>query len=133
MESFTEYTDVNAIAPSAEEQQRQKEAEATRIAMGRLCPFEPFVDRLVIRMEKPGEKLTKSSLLIVPDTAKDAPLTGIVLAVGPFDLNVADPPVEAKVGDRILFAKYAGSEIDWIDGETYLFIKHSDVVARVKE
>lgn len=97
------------------------------------CPFEPFVDRLVVEMEKPEDKLTKSSLLYVPDTAKDAPSTGKVLAVGPFDLNQADPAIVAKVGDRILFAKYAGSEIDWHDGRTYLFIKHSDIVARVKE
>lgn len=96
------------------------------------CPFEPFTDRLVVLMEAAGEKLTKSSLLYVPDTAKDAPLTGRVIAIGPFDNTLPDPAVTAKVGDRILFAKYAGSEIDWIDGKTYLFIKHSDVVARVK-
>lgn len=97
------------------------------------CPFEPFVDRLVIKMDKPSDKMTQSSLLYVPDNAKDAPSTGVVLAVGPHDMNVADPPIVAEVGDRILFAKYAGSEIDWTDGETYLFIKHSDIVARVKE
>lgn len=95
-----------------------------------VVPFEPFEGRLVVVMEDVEEK---KGMLYVPDTAKDAPSTGTVLAVGPFSMNEAEPPIQAQVGDRILFAKYAGSEIDWKDDRTYLFIRHSDVVARVKE
>lgn len=95
-----------------------------------MIPFSPARDWLVVEMEGVRDK-TSSGVLYIPDTAKEAPQIGKVLAVGPGKPD--DPPMVSKVGDRILFAKYAGSEIDWSDGKTYLFVRESDVVSYVKE
>jgi chaperonin GroES len=102
-------------------------------------PFNPAGTWLVVKMEGARDK-TSSGMLYVPDTAKDAPQVGMVLAKGPGQWIVGATEAEGywdqmvtKVGDRILFQKYAGSEIDWTDGNTYLFVKESDVVAYVKE
>lgn len=101
------------------------------------CPFKPAGTWLVVQMEQSREKIGS---LYVPDTAKDAPQVGTVIAVGPGTWvgarEVSDAgfyeKCQTEVGNKILFQKYAGAEIDWTDNKTYLFVKESDVVAYVK-
>jgi chaperonin GroES len=87
----------------------------------------PVNDRiLVIRIEE--EKKTRGGI-IIPDTAKEKPQEGKVVAVGPGkrDENGKRIPMEVKKGDRILFSKYAGTEIK-IDGEEHIFMRENDIL-----
>ena len=68
--------------------------------------------------------LTASGIYI-PDTAKEKPQQGAVLAAGP---GKKDEPMEVKVGDNVLYGKYAGTEVT-VDGKTYLIVKQSDILA----
>ena len=91
--------------------------------------LEPFSDRVVIKREKAEEK---RGMIIVPETAKEPKLEGIVLAVGP-GRTLGDGtvvPVAAKVGDRVLFGKYAGHEFK-IDGEDAFLLREDDIVGRI--
>lgn len=99
-------------------------------------PFDPQLDWLVLMME---EGRSKKGALYIPDTAKDAPQVGRVLAAGPgiFAMNdqgeaYCTSPMMYKVGDRLLFAKYAGADVEWTDDKTYLFVKASDIICKVK-
>jgi chaperonin GroES len=88
----------------------------------------PLNDRvLVLRVEK-GEK--SSGGIIIPDTAKEKPQEGKVVSVGPG--KMADDgkriPLEVKKGDRVLFSKYAGSDIK-IDGVEHVFMREDDILA----
>ena len=83
----------------------------------------PLSDRVVIE-PKPAEEKTAGGLYI-PDTAKEKPQAGKVIAVGP---GTADVKMEVKVGDQVLYGKYAGTEIS-IDGKDYLIMKQSDILA----
>lgn len=82
---------------------------------------------LVIRIE--DEHMTKGGI-IIPDTAKEKPQTGRVIAVGPGKMgeNGKRIPIDMKVGDHILFSKYAGTEIK-IDDIEHLFMKEKDILA----
>jgi len=96
------------------------------------CPFIPAENRVILLMEEGRDKIGS---IYIPDTAKDAPLVGRVIAVGPgeWDSVLKEyTPVEAEVGDRVIFSKYAGNEIDWVDDKTYLFLNHSDIIAYIK-
>jgi chaperonin GroES len=87
----------------------------------------PLNDRiLVIRVE---EEQISAGGIIIPDTAKEKPQEGKVVAVGPgkWDDNAKRIPLEVKKGDRILFSKYAGTEIK-LDGIEHLFMKEDDVL-----
>jgi len=82
-----------------------------------------LADRVVI---EPAQAETKtSSGIIIPDTAKEKPQRGTIVAAGP---GKKDEPVTVKVGDIVLYGKYAGTEIT-IDGKDYLIMKESDVLA----
>ncbi len=82
-----------------------------------------MADRVVI---EPAQAETKtSSGIIIPDTAKEKPQRGTIVAAGP---GKKDEPVTVKVGDVVLYGKYAGTEIT-IDGKDYLIMKESDVLA----
>ncbi len=83
----------------------------------------PLSDRVVI-LPNPAEEKTAGGLFI-PDTAKEKPLAGKVVAAGP---GTSEVKMEVKVGDEVLYGKYAGTEIN-IDGETYLIMKQSDIFA----
>ncbi len=95
----------------------------------------PLQDRVVVkRIEEELEK-TKGGI-IIPDTAKERPQLGEVVAVGPGRLDDAGKriPIEVKAGDRVLFAKYSGQEVPRgiLPGdEEYLVLKESDILARV--
>ena len=85
--------------------------------------IKPLADRVLI-LPKAAEEKTIGGI-IIPDTAKEKPLTGKVVAVGP---GTAEVKMEVAEGDTVLYGKYAGTEIH-IDGEDYLIMKQSDIMA----
>lgn len=91
----------------------------------------PLHDRIIVKRMEEEEK-TKGGI-IIPDTAKEKPFEGKVIAVG--DGKVKEDgtkiPMEVKQGDKILFSKYAGSDVK-IDGEDYLIMKEEDVLAIIE-
>ena len=89
--------------------------------------FRPLHDRVVLRRLE-GEEKTKGGI-IIPDTAKEKPQQGEVVAVGPGarDESGTVNALEVKIGDRILFGKWSGSEVK-IDGEELLIMKESDIL-----
>jgi chaperonin GroES len=89
--------------------------------------FKPLHDRIVIRRLE-GEERTKAGI-IIPDTAKEKPQEGEVVAVGPGGRDEAGKliPIDLKAGDRVLFGKWSGTEVK-IDGEELLIMKESDVM-----
>ncbi len=93
--------------------------------------FRPLHDRIVVRRVSSEEK-TKGGI-IIPDTAKEKPQEGEVIAVGPGARNDQGQIVEldVKVGDRILFGKWSGTEIK-IDGEELLIMKEADVMGVIE-
>lgn len=93
--------------------------------------IQPLGDRIVVRPLEAEEK-TKGGI-VLPDTAKEKPQEGKVVAVGKGKINDSGKfqPMEVKVGDRILYGKYSGTEITK-DGEEYLIMKEEDAFAVVK-
>ena len=89
--------------------------------------FKPLHDRVVIRRLE-GEEKTKAGI-IIPDTAKEKPQEGEVVAVGPGGRDEAGKliPIDLRAGDRVLFGKWSGTEVK-IDGEELLIMKESDVM-----
>ncbi len=87
--------------------------------------IQPLADRVVVEAALAEQKTTGG--IIIPDTAKEKPQRGTVLAVGP---GKKDEPLTVKVGDVVLYGKYAGTEIT-IDGNDYLIMRESDIVAIV--
>jgi chaperonin GroES len=92
--------------------------------------FRPLHDRVVVRRIEAEEK-TKGGI-IIPDTAKEKPQEGEVVAVGPGarDETGKVVPLDVKAGDRVLFGKWSGSEVR-IDGEDFLIMKESDIMGVV--
>jgi chaperonin GroES len=89
----------------------------------------PLADRVVVKALEEGE--TMRGGLYIPDTAKEKPQQGEIVAVGPGRVDEKSGnrvPMEVKVGDKVLYAKYAGSEVT-IDGENRLILRESDVLA----
>ncbi|AGS26252.1 chaperonin GroES 3 (plasmid) [Rhizobium etli] len=93
--------------------------------------FRPLHDRILVRRVDSEEK-TKGGI-IIPDTAKEKPQEGEVIAVGPGARNDAGQiqPLDVNVGDRILFGKWSGTEIK-INGEDLLIMKESDVMGIIE-
>jgi len=89
--------------------------------------FRPLHDRVVVKRVAEEEK-TKGGI-IIPDTAKEKPMEGEIVAVGPGgrDENGKLVPLDVKAGDRILFGKWSGTEIK-LDGTEYLIMKESDIM-----
>ena len=90
--------------------------------------FRPLHDRVVVRRIQAEEK-TKGGI-IIPDTAKEKPQEGEVVAVGPGGRDEAGKliPMDLKAGDRVLFGKWSGTEVK-IDGEEYLILREDEVLA----
>jgi chaperonin GroES len=88
----------------------------------------PLQDRIVVKRLE-GESKTKGGI-IIPDTAKEKPIEGKVVAVGSGKVNKDGKvrPVDVKVGDVVLFGKYSGTEVK-IDGEEHVLIREDDVLA----
>jgi len=91
----------------------------------------PLHDRLIIKTLEEEEK-TKGGI-IIPDTAKEKPVEGKVIAVGAGRIKKdgTKMPLEIKKGDRVLYAKYGGTEIK-IDGEEYLMMREDDILAVIE-
>ena len=83
----------------------------------------PLADRVIIEPAQAEEKTAGG--IIIPDTAKEKPQKGIVLAIGE---GKKDEPMTVKVGDTVLYGKYAGTEIS-VEGSDYLIMRESDIVA----
>ena len=94
--------------------------------------FRPLHDRVLVRRVTAEEK-TKGGI-IIPDTAKEKPQEGEIIAVGPGarDENGKVQPLDVKAGDRILFGKWSGTEVR-IDGEDLLIMKESDIMGVVEQ
>ena len=89
----------------------------------------PLADRVAIRPLEETE--TMRGGLYIPDTAKEKPMQGEVIAVGPGRVEKGERvPLELKVGDRVLYGKYSGTEVK-LDDEEILIVKESDVLAKI--
>ena len=93
--------------------------------------FRPLHDRVVVRRVESEEKTVGG--IIIPDTAKEKPQEGEIIAVGPGARDEAGKlvPLDVKVGDRILFGKWSGTEVK-IDSEDLLIMKESDVMGVIE-
>ena len=93
--------------------------------------FRPLHDRVVVRRLEAEEKTAGG--IIIPDTAKEKPMEGEVIAVGPGARDEAGKlvPLDVKAGDRILFGKWSGTEVK-LDGEELLIMKESDIMGIVE-
>ena len=93
--------------------------------------FRPLHDRVVVQRVEAEEK-TKGGI-IIPDTVKEKPQEGKIIAVGPGarDENGKLQPLDVKAGDRVLFGKWSGTEIK-LEGEDYLIMKESDIMGVVE-
>lgn len=95
----------------------------------------PLGDRIVVKQTRQEE--VRASGLVIPDTAREKPQLGDVLAVGPgrLDENGKRLPIDVKIGDRVLYAKYSGQEIPrGVFGDTdeeYMVLKESDILAKL--
>jgi chaperonin GroES len=89
--------------------------------------FRPLHDRVVVRRVESEEKTAGG--IIIPDTAKEKPQEGEVVAVGPGARNEDGEimPLDVKAGDRVLFGKWSGTEVR-IDGQDYLIMKETDIM-----
>ena len=93
--------------------------------------IQPLGDRVVVKAS--GRETVTKSGIVLPDTAKEKPQEGEVLAVGPGKVldNGKRTTLEVQVGQKVLFAKYAGTEVK-LDGEEYLILRESDIVGIVE-
>ena len=87
--------------------------------------IQPLADRILI--ESAAVETKTSSGIIIPDTAKEKPQRGIVVAVGP---GTKENPVTVKVGDNVLYGKYSGTELQH-EGKDYLIMREADILAIV--
>ena len=94
--------------------------------------FRPLHDRVVVRRLTAEEKTAGG--IIIPDTAKEKPMEGEVIAVGPGARNEAGAlvPLDVKAGDKILFGKWSGTEVK-LDGEELLIMKESDIMGIITD
>ncbi len=94
--------------------------------------LKPLADRLVVKQLESKEKT--ASGIILPDSAKEKPQEGKVLAVGPGRLldEGGVKPLEVRNGDRVLYGKYSGTEVS-VEGEDYLILREDDVLAVVQQ
>ena len=94
--------------------------------------FRPLHDRVVVKRIEAEEKTAGG--IIIPDTAKEKPQTGQIVAVGPGGRDEAGKliPIDLKVGDKVLFGKWSGTEVK-IDGQDLLIMKESDIMGVLTE
>ena len=92
----------------------------------------PLGDRILV--EAVEEKEVKKGGIIIPDTAKEKPMEGEVIAIGPGKITEDGKrsPMDVKAGDRVLFGKYAGTEIK-IDDEDYIIMREEEILAVLKK
>src|SRR5687768_15194989 len=104
----------------------------TSTVSGTATRLQPLGDRLVVK-PTPREEMTKSGI-VLPDTAKEKPQEGTILAIGPggFDNEGKRTPMDVKAGQKVLYAKYAGTEFK-IDEEELLIVSQKDILAVVED
>ena len=89
----------------------------------------PLADRVAIRPMEDTEEMKGG--LYIPDTAKEKPIQGQVIAVGPGRMEKGQRvPMELKVGDRVVYGKYSGTQVE-LEGEEIILIKEADVIAKL--
>ena len=88
--------------------------------------IKPLADRVLVQAEE-AETKTASGLFI-PDSAKEKPQQGVIIAVGS---GKKDEPMELKVGDKVMYCKYSGTEVSF-EGKDYLIMRQSDVIAVIE-
>ena len=91
-----------------------------------MSKIQPLADRVLLKPQAAEEKTVGG--IIIPDSAKEKPLRGEVLAVGE---GTKDEQMVLKAGDQVLYGKYTGTELE-LDGEKYLIMRQSDVLAIIK-
>ncbi|GAB2814145.1 hypothetical protein GCM10027043_12670 [Ferruginibacter profundus] len=96
-----------------------------RVMATKKLSITPLHDRVIVKPAAAEEK--SAGGIIIPDTAKEKPQRGVVLAAGP---GKKDEPVTVKAGDTVLYGKYAGTEIS-VEGQDYLIMRESDILAIV--
>jgi chaperonin GroES len=94
----------------------------------------PLGDRIVVKQSQVEE--VRASGLVIPDTAREKPQLGVVIAVGPgrLDDNGKRIPIDLKSGDRVLYAKYSGQDVPrgvFGDAEDYMILKEADILAKL--
>jgi chaperonin GroES len=104
---------------------------ATASATKTASKLQPLGDRVVVK-PTPREEMTKSGI-VLPDTAKEKPQEGLIIAVGPgaFDNDGKRMAMDVKVGQKVLYGKYAGTEFK-IDDEELLIVSQKDILAIVR-
>lgn len=92
--------------------------------------IKPLADRVVVQPLEQEE--AKQGAIIIPDTAKEKPMQGKIIAVGPGKISDSGSKVamEVKKGDKILYGKYSGTEVT-VDGVDYLIMRESDILATI--
>ena len=97
--------------------------------MAKEFSLRPLEDRIVVKASE-GEEMTSSGL-VIPDTAKEKPVEGTVVAVGPGRFEDGTRvPLDVAVGDKVIYSKYGGTEVK-VEGEEYLILSARDVLAVV--
>ena len=93
--------------------------------------LKPLMDRIVVQRQE--EEATTKGGIIIPDTAKEKPAQGTIVSVGDGAIgeNGSRIPMTVKEGDRVLFSKYAGTEVK-IDGEEYLIMREDDLLGIIE-
>jgi chaperonin GroES len=111
---------------------RPAERERTITEEAEMATLRPLHDRVIVRRITDSESTTAGGL-VIPDTAKEKPLEGVVVAVGKGKVLETGDRVEPEVkeGDRVLFGKYAGSEVK-LDGEELLIMREDDILGIVE-
>jgi chaperonin GroES len=109
-----------------------KKLQSSQALMEDTMKFRPLHDRVVVKRIEAEEK--SAGGIIIPDTAKEKPSQGEVVGVGPGGRDESGKliPIDLKVGDRVLFGKWSGTEVK-IDGEELLIMKESDIMGVIDE
>jgi len=87
--------------------------------------IKPLADKVIVKPDEVSESQSTGGI-IIPDTAKEKPQRGEVVALGPGEGE--DSPMHVKVGDKVLYSKYGGTELEY-EGETYLIMSESEIYA----
>jgi chaperonin GroES len=95
--------------------------------------IKPLADRVIVKPSGEAESKTSGGI-IIPDTAKEKPSQGEIIAVGPGRMDESGKvmPMNVKIGDRVLYSKYGGTEIEW-EGDKYLLMSEMDIQAVIEK
>ena len=122
---------VREINENGPEKIRVKKRRVIILATATKKTLKPISDKVIVQKLEPEEKTAGG--IVLPDTAKEKPQEGKIIAVGPggYDDKGQRKPIEVKEGDHVLFAKYSGTEVK-LDGEEYLILSERDILAVIK-